>query len=141
MTFKNYTPWKTNPLPPFPQRTTENIVQIPNGKSAKEHAQAKNHHEPHCFQRLHVAHVLKLLSLLAGDWEPLLFTSESVLFTRLAPSRTERDFHSIHASEDDDGSQKRVGILVEDGVLQVMIIQRNEDGEACEEDSEELSNC
>lgn len=42
---------------------------------------------------------------------------------------SQEELHHVHASEEDDGGQQRVCPLMEDWVLQIVIVKRDEDGE------------
>ncbi len=59
---------------------------------------------------------------------------KSMLLRALAKGRAERKFHNEHASEDNDGCEEGVGILMERGVLQVVVVEGYED---CEGDEAE----
>lgn len=122
MALEQNAPRETNLLPPAPQRAAEEIIQIPDCETAKEHAQTINHHEPHGLESLEVTHVLIFLSLLTGHRETLFFPSETIFFAGLAPFWAQGGLHSVHASEHDNCGEKCVGILVEYGILQVVIV-------------------
>lgn len=52
-----------------------------------------------------------------------------VLAFTLLQTRPQVQFHHIHATRKDNGRKYRIGILVESGILQVVVIKRDEDGE------------
>lgn len=134
MTFQENTPRKTDLLAPASQRGAELVVKGPDEEASQEHAQSVDDHEPHRLQRLHVPHVLVVLSLLRRDGQTLPLALQAVLLARLAPFRAERHFHRVHAAQDDNGGQERVRVLVEDRVPEVVVIQGDEDRETGQED-------
>jgi len=53
---------------------------------------------------------------------------QHVLLLGLAERRTQRVLHDEHASEDGEGGEKRIGVLVEDWVLEGVVADGNENG-------------
>lgn len=53
-----------------------------------------------------------------------------MLFLSLPQRRTEGILHDVHASEDNEGSQKCVGVLMERWVLEVVVVDSDENREA-----------
>lgn len=113
------------------------VVQIPDEKAAQEHAQSVNDHEPHCLESLRVALVLEMLALFARYLETFLLARQAVFFEGVAPPRPQACLHGVHATQDDDCGQESVGILVEDRVLQVVVVEGDEDCETEEGDGED----
>lgn len=62
-----------------------------------------------------------------------------MLLLSLPQRRTEGILHDEHASEDNEGSQKCVGVLVERWVLEVVIVDRDENRETDQEASQKYA--
>ena len=136
MTLEENTPGKSHDLAPLSNLAAEVVVQIPDEEPAKEHAQSVPDHKPHRFESLHVTDVLVVLVFSGRNRQALLFASHAVFFARTPPFRTKRHLHCIHTSQDHDGSQDRVCILVEHGVLQVVVIESDENGQRSQGNSQ-----
>ena len=54
----------------------------------------------------------------------------------LFQSRSQVQFHHIHAARKDNGGQYRVGVLMEGRILKIVVIERDEDGEREEEEGQ-----
>lgn len=121
---------------PHPNLRTEVVVQIPDEKATQEHAQSVNDHEPHRLENLQVALVLEMLPLFARYLETSLLARQAIFFEGVAPPGPQACLHGVHAAQDDDCGQESVGILVEDRVLQVMVVEGDEDCETEEGDGE-----
>jgi len=50
---------------------------------------------------------------------------------------SDADFHDVHGSEQHDGGQDRVGVLVESRVLEVVVVGRDEDRKTREGNSKD----
>jgi len=129
MTLKKNAPGETHCLPPLPNLAAEHVVQVPDTKPTKEHAQSVADHIPHSFENLHIANILVVLVLPSGNGQALLFACKAILLARTPPFRTERLFHGVHTPQDHNGGQDRVRILVKNGVLQVMVVKGDKNGE------------
>lgn len=59
---------------------------------------------------------------------------ELVLALALLQSRAQVQLHHVHAARKDDGCEYCVSILVEGGILEVVVVECDEDGEREEEE-------
>ena len=122
MSFQEDTPRQTHVAAPAASGGAEEVVEVPDGEAAEEHGQAVPDHEPHGLECLHVAHVLVVLILLGRHGKALLLAREPVFLSGVSQGWAEGLLHGPHAAEDHDGGQKRVRILMEHGVLQVVVV-------------------
>ena len=137
MTLQENAPRQPHDLAPPADLRAERIIQIPDEKAAEEHGQTISDHKPHGFEDLGVADVLIVLVFLGRHLDSLLLAGETVFFPRAPPPRAQRHLHGVHAAQDDDNSQDSVRVLVENGVLEVVVVQGNEDSQAREGDGQE----
>jgi hypothetical protein len=131
--FQNYSPRKPKAPPPLPEGPAVDVVQRPDAKAAEEDSQSKRHGDPHLPESLAVADVLAPLHFFASlvlrrrlGRCPLHL--QHVLLLGLAERQTQRVLHDEHASEDGEGGEKRIGVLAEGWVLEVVVVDGNENG-------------
>lgn len=129
MTFEENTPRKSHNLTPLSDCGTELVVQGPDAKAAQEHTQSIPNHKPHGLESLHIADILVVLMFFGRYRQSLLFACYAVFLARVSPSRTKGHLHCVHTPQDYDGGQYRVGVLVEHGVLQVVVVEGDENGQ------------
>lgn len=55
----------------------------------------------------------------------------------MSPAWPELHFHGVHAAQDNDNGQDGIGVLMEDRILKVMIVERDEDRQAGQGDGQE----
>lgn len=130
MSFQKYTPRKSDCSPPSTEPRAKDIVQSPDKETTEKHGYSIDNHEPHGVQYLQVPLVFVMLPFLRRDGESFLFSSQSILLARVSPFRTERFLHGVHAPQDHNCSQYGVCILMENGVLEVVVVESDEDGQA-----------
>lgn len=128
MTLEEDAPRETNLGPPLPQGRAHFVVQGPDGKATEEDRQPSSHHPPHVSQDLLISQVLAQIVIRRKDVRRSLGQFQSILLRALSQRGSQGDFHDIHAPEDDDGGQDGVGVLVEGGILQVVVVGGDEDG-------------
>lgn len=130
VSFEQDSPGQASLMSPSSDLGAIYVVQIPDGKASKEDAQAKGDHGPHLLQDPLVPLVLPLLFSL-GLW-----TGESALsygfvgLVALAEMWSDVKLHDNHAADQDDGSQNRIGVLVKGRVLEEVVVEGDEQGEA-----------
>lgn len=122
MALQEDSPWQTHRAAPQADLGAELVVQIPDEEPAEEHAQSVRDHKPHRLEGLHIPHVLVMLSFLGRHLLAPLLPIQAVFLARVAPSRPQRHLHGMHAAEDNSCRKNGVGILVEDGVLEVVVV-------------------
>ena len=135
MTLQENPPWQPNLSSPNPQLGAIHIVQTPDQEPPQECCQTKSNHDPHLSQNLPISPILALTDqFLIGRHAPLM--QQFVLnLTPLQP-RPQIQLHHIHATRQYNSRQDGVRILMKGRVLQVVIIQRDEDGEGEQEEGE-----
>jgi hypothetical protein len=131
--FQNYSPRKPKAPPPLPEGPAVDVVQRPNAKAAEEDGQSKRHEDPHLLKNLAVTDVLMPLHFFASlvlsrRLGRSLLHLQHVILLGLAERRMQRVLHDKHASEDDEGGEKRIGVLVESWALEVVAADGNENG-------------
>lgn len=129
--FQQYTPGQPNLMPPPPQLRAVLVVQVPHRKTAQESRQTGSNHPPHLPQDLAIPVVFALL--LCGISADLALRIP--LFAALAVVRANADFHDVHGAQQHNGCQDGVCVLVERGVLQVVVVCRDENRQARERGS------
>ena len=128
--FQNYSPRKPKAPPPLPESPTVDVVQRPDAKAAEEDGQSKRHEDQHLLKNLVVLmplHFFASLVLSRRLGRDLLYL-QHVILLGLAERRMQRVLHDEHASEDDEGGKKRIGVLVESWALEVVVADGNENG-------------
>lgn len=140
MSLQEDTPGQAHLTAQLANLRAEVVVQIPDKEPTEEHAQSVHDHKPHRLESLHVAHVLVMLAFLGRHLFAPLLPLQPVLLARVAPFRPKGHLHGVHAAQDNDRGQDRVGILVEHWVLEVVVVECDEDGQSEEGDREEESH-
>jgi hypothetical protein len=121
-------------MSPPPQLRAVLIIQIPDCETAQERCKPCSNHPPHPAQNLTIAIVSALLLCLIR--QRLAGLSSSLLAT-LAVVWSDADFHDVHRSEQHDGCQDRVSVLVECRILEVVVVGRDENRKARKADSKD----
>ena len=132
-------------MSPRSQLRAVDIVEIPEGKTTEEDAQAVRNHGPHRSQRCQIPLILLLLRLLL-PWSyhalrlPISVTIRMsvgwYLHSLVSILRSDVGLHDVHCSYENECREDRVGVLMECRILQVVIVQRDECGERKQEERE-----
>jgi hypothetical protein len=128
------TPRQSDFVTPLTQLVAVHIIQCPEAKSTQEDGQSTSDHEPHGLDDLAISVIPTLLFLLTDS------TLQACGFSCLC-SGADITLHNVHGSEQDGSSQKRIHVLVEDGVSEVVVVARDEHRQRHEEESQEDAEC
>lgn len=129
MALQQQTPRQADLVAPLAQLRAVDIVEIPDGEAAQEDAEAPGDHDPHLAQDLAVALLLaRDLGLLRGRRG---VARAHALVLEVAPPVVgpQVQLHDDHGADQHDGREQRVRVLVEGRVLQVVVVERDEDGQ------------
>lgn len=126
--FKKDSPWQADGSTPAPKGRAECIVQVPDQEAKSDGAESNRNHLVH---RLDGTEVSLVNPRLLGSVVDIDSTDLGASF-RLT-GRPKAYFHTVQASEEDDGSEQSERILVEQRVLDVIVVRSNK---GCDEDSQ-----
>ena len=133
MTLQNDTPRQSKLSSPDSQLRTVHIIQVPNEEPSKKCGQPITNHDPHHPENFSIPSIFPLTGCLLVCSHAS-FVQKLILVLTLFQPRTQIQLHHIHAARKHDSSKYSVGGLVESGILQVMVVERDEDGEGEKEE-------
>lgn len=101
-------------------------IQMPEQEPAQENAQSPGDHGPHLFQDRVIPLFLSLPFLCS--FRPIQPWG-SPIFLATPKARPHVDFHDPYGAKEDDNGQDGVGDLVKGGILQVVVVKSDEEGQ------------
>lgn len=142
MAFQENAPRQAHFPTPSAERGAVPVVDIPEHEAPEKHAEPVEDHEPHFPERFDVTLVFVALALLREHRKSHLLPCQAVELSRSTPLGAQRHLHRVHASEHDGGREDRVGILVEERVLDVVVVEGDEYGQSREHHTQDhAQNC
>jgi len=125
MTLKQEAVRHPNASSPRPKCRAILDIQRPDPKPAEENRQPTCHQEPHGVQDLHVSFVLVFIFLFALQWVVKEFSLLAVFLLAFPQGRSQCEFHTVDALEDNEDRHCGVNVLVKCWVLHVVVIYRD----------------